>query len=211
MDGVIVDTEPTQLNIQKEYLETLNLGLKKEEALKFAGASKKMVYEFLIANGASFSTFEDYQTSFTTFKEKNNFKVDYSKLLNPGIRDLLIQLTEHNLKLGLASSGSPEKIQKVLTQNNLEKYFSVVISGDSFEHSKPEPDIYITTLKELDVRPEETIVVEDSEYGIEAAKRSGIFTIALKDERFNFKQEKADIILETIDEITDYIWREVIK
>ena len=80
----------------------------------------------------------------------------------------------------------------MIHQCGLEGLFSSVISGMDLPVSKPDPDIYLRTMKVLDVCPQDCLVVEDSAYGIEAGKRAGAMVAARKDSRFSFDQSKAD-------------------
>ena len=77
-----------------------------------------------------------------------------------------------------------------------------VVSGEQFKESKPNPEIYLYTIKELNVNKDEAIIIEDSSKGILAANRAGIKVLALKDDKFGLDQSQADII---IDELNDII------
>jgi len=81
-----------------------------------------------------------------------------------------------------------KKIEIVLSQCVLENYFEVILSGEMFDQSKPNPDIYLTAAKKLGFNPEECLVVEDSIYGITAAKLAGMYTVALEESRFGIDQ-----------------------
>ena len=56
--------------------------------------------------------------------------------------------------------------------------FDVILCGDMYSAAKPEPEGYLTAMRYLNARPEESIVVEDSENGILAGKRSGAYVMA---------------------------------
>ncbi len=70
----------------------------------------------------------------------------------------------------------------------------MLVTGQEFTESKPNPDIYCFTAKELGVNVQQCIVVEDSTYGIEAGKRAGMYVMAHHDVRFGFNQSRADEI-----------------
>ena len=63
----------------------------------------------------------------------------------------------------------------------MEDYFSVVITGDMIEHSKPRPDIYLLACRKLGVEPERTYAIEDSPNGIRSAHAAGMWTIMVPD------------------------------
>ena len=58
--------------------------------------------------------------------------------------------------------------------------------------------IYNYTLSKLNLKPEECIAIEDSTYGIQAAKGAGITTFAKRDDRFHFEQDMADVVIDDL-------------
>jgi beta-phosphoglucomutase-like phosphatase (HAD superfamily) len=77
----------------------------------------------------------------------------------------------------------------------------VVTSGDQFKESKPNPEIYLHTMKELKVSPSECLIIEDSGYGIEAGVAAGATVAALRDDRYDLHQEKAHYHISSLSEI----------
>ncbi|CCK19450.1 hypothetical protein BN193_04495 [Lactococcus raffinolactis 4877] len=82
-------------------------------------------------------------------------------------------------------------------------YFEVVLSGDDFEESKPNPEIYEVAMARLGVVPEETLVIEDSEKGIAAGVDSGATVWGIKDNVFGLDQSRADELFDNLTEIAD--------
>ena len=80
----------------------------------------------------------------------------------------------------------------MLKENELGSYFTVVVSGEEYKESKPDPEIYNDVKRQLGLNSEECLVVEDSTYGIRAAKAAGLEVIAVDDPRFSFDQSEAD-------------------
>lgn len=54
-------------------------------------------------------------------------------------------------------------IKQMLDIHQLNSYFEVVVSGNDFKQTKPNPEIYQSTMKKLGVTPSETLIIEDSE------------------------------------------------
>ena len=130
-----------------------------------------------------------------------SFDCDYKAVVKPQIYSVLESLSEH-YKIALASSSSLNTINTALAQADLRKYFTLIVSGEQFKESKPNPEIYLHAIKELNVNKDEAIIIEDSPKGILAANRAGIKVLALKDDKFGLDQSQADII---IDELNDII------
>ena len=68
--------------------------------------------------------------------------------------------------------------------------FEIVVSGKEFKQSKPNPEIYEFTVHQMGISKQELLVIEDSTYGILAAKRAGLCVIALKDPLLNLMFQK---------------------
>lgn len=64
---------------------------------------------------------------------------------------------------------------------NFAKNFDLIVTGDMIENGKPNPDIFLDAAKTLRISPENTIVIEDSPNGINAAVNGGIRAIMVPD------------------------------
>ena len=74
-----------------------------------------------------------------------------------------------------------------------------------FHESKPNPEIYLTAAKKLNVKPEECIAVEDSKYGIAAGNAAGMRVLAYADDRYGVDQSKAYARIHNMQEIKAYL------
>ncbi len=92
---------------------------------------------------------------------------DYSKII------LLKRLQQQGYKLACCSNSIRETLHLMLRSASLFDFFDLVIGNDEIIHPKPDPEIYTTAFSRLGVTPEECIIVEDSPYGIAAARASG--------------------------------------
>ncbi len=91
-----------------------------------------------------------------------------------GIVDLLGRLRQAGIRCAVGSSGCRANIEFVLEKCAIGKFFDATVSGDQVTRCKPDPEIYLTAAKALDVEPSECVVFEDAEAGIESARRAGI-------------------------------------
>ena len=92
----------------------------------------------------------------------------------PGIKEALKQLKGEGYLLAVASSSPAYAIKDALKSLDMEKYFTVVMSGDYVEHPKPAPDTFLVTAEKLGMKPEDCLVVEDSTNGGGAARAAGM-------------------------------------
>lgn len=117
--------------------------------------------------------------------------------------DVLRKLQEKGLRLALASSNGLAIVEKILRDNGIRDFFEVVVSGESFRKSKPDPEIYIHTAAVLGIDTKDCLVAEDSTAGITAAHLAGMQVAAVIDDRFGFDRSLADFEVEKIMDIPD--------
>ena len=114
------------------------------------------------------------------------------------------QLKKEGFKLAVASSSPRKIINRVLEAANLNQTFDEIISaadGD-VKRGKPEPDIFLKAAQKLESEPEECLVIEDSQTGLEAAKRAGMKTLAFLSAPVAISLDNAD---ETFDNYSDFL------
>ena len=78
------------------------------------------------------------------------------------------------LKLAVASGGWRHVVERQLRQIGIHDYFSAIVTAEDTERHKPEPDVFLEAARRLQVLPEACRVYEDSDLGIEAARRAGM-------------------------------------
>lgn len=203
LDGTLIDSELFYLNLLLEFLKEKGMVLSFEEACKTVGAHNSPIWENVArAHSESISGKALRQEYKDEFERKfRNRELDYSQMQFADVLPVLEKLRADGVRMAIASSSSDKIIRRVVEQQNWERFFPVLVSGDNFRKSKPDPEIYRYTMKQLGTAPEETLVVEDSTYGIEAGKAAGVMVAARRDLRFGFHQEKADCLFDDMREI----------
>lgn len=97
----------------------------------------------------------------------------------PGVEDLIIKAKERGLKLGVVSSSDQVWVHTHLERLGLLGFFDHTSCADEVEIAKPDPSLYNLGLKKAELGREDVIVLEDSPNGVLAAKRAGLFCIAV--------------------------------
>ncbi|MFA6511755.1 MAG: HAD family phosphatase [Patescibacteria group bacterium] len=117
----------------------------------------------------------------------------------PGLIESLTLLKKRSYPLALASSGTREYIQIVLTRFHIEDYFDVIISGDDVVRGKPDPETYRIAAQKLKIDPSHCIVLEDATNGITSAKAAGCKCIAVRNP-YTPQQDlsRADAIIDSL-------------
>lgn len=97
----------------------------------------------------------------------------------PGVHDYIAAASQQGLALGVASSSSRAWVHGHLTRLELQQHFGCIKCRDDVTHPKPDPALYRAALEALGVRPDEALALEDSPNGVLAAKRAGMYCIAV--------------------------------
>ncbi len=114
-----------------------------------------------------------------------------------GIEEIIHEIKCQGYKIGLATNSPSILIPVVLKKLQLETYFDAISSAEHEPEGKPNPSVYLTVARKLNVEPETCIVFEDSYSGLLAAKNAGMKTVAvLKDNYENVEYEIADMKIE---------------
>lgn len=199
MDGVLIDSEPVyQRHIYEGFVGKYPW-ITLEDLYPMAGMSGTEDRIFL----AKLMRRDVEDPDFLREIEENfkDCQVYYPDIMRPQVPGLLQTLHGMGLKVALASSSSGGNIAKVLTQCGIKEYFDVIVSGFDFRESKPNPEIYLYTMKRLGCSAEECLIIEDSDYGIAAGVDAGATVAAIRDERFPFDQSRAQLHIDSLDEI----------
>lgn len=86
---------------------------------------------------------------------------------------MMTKLKESGYQLAVASNSVRKSIITMMEKSNLLPYVDYLLSNEDVEQPKPHPEIYLKAIKVLNVKPDETLIVEDNAKGIHAAKESG--------------------------------------
>lgn len=203
MDGVIVDSEIVYNDYLLAFAQTKNPSVTMDQINPMVGRTKKdswMIMADAIGNGQS------WEELYNEFRVLDIYQhVDYKKIFRPEALAVVKELRNRGYRVALASSTGPRLIARIMEETGMRPWFDLIVSGNQFKQSKPNPEIYHYTAKTLKVPEETCFVIEDSEVGIEAGKAAGMTVAALRDDRFGFDQGKADHMMENLMEILDYL------
>jgi HAD superfamily hydrolase (TIGR01509 family) len=117
-----------------------------------------------------------------------------------GVAELLEAL-QGRIKIALATMSSRKVVEKVLPEKRIEAYFDVVVTADEIAKPKPDPEVFLVSAAKLGVKPEDCVVVEDSVFGVRAAKAAEMKCIAVSSgvySREELGKEKPDIVVNAL-------------
>jgi HAD superfamily hydrolase (TIGR01509 family) len=92
----------------------------------------------------------------------------------------LARLHDSGYKLAVASNSIRDSVELMMTKARLDKHLDLQLSTNDVDKPKPDPEIYLTAMSRLGVQPDECLVVEDNENGIQAARESGAHVLVVK-------------------------------
>jgi putative hydrolase of the HAD superfamily len=198
-DGVIVDSETKKFNDLKNLLRDFNYNLNDSSFKKMIG--KKTGF-FL-------------RQEFPNISEENIDEISRKRrvleLNNPslklilGIKKLLEFLKSKKIKIAITSGTKKQIIKLVLKNNKLEDYFDLIVGGEDFKKSKPSPECFLIALNNLELKPSEAIIIEDSVSGIDAGKDSGAIVFGIETYFKKNQLKKADKIFENHCDLLYYL------
>ncbi|MCX6236490.1 MAG: HAD family phosphatase [Bacteroidia bacterium] len=202
MDGVLVDSEPIHVEIEKKLFDNLGIDVADVVHRSYMGASNEFMYLDL-------KTRFNLQESIGELIEHDEvFRCDYLKhttviKINEGVISLLGEIKTAGLKLAVATSSSPAIALIILNRCEILSYFDTIITTSEAGKSKPSPDVYLLAAQRIGVAPANCIVFEDSPNGLLAAKSAGMYCVAIQpDGEFNQALSEADYQIRTFREMT---------
>lgn len=183
MDGVLIDAKDWHYdalnlalsnfgyNISREsHLSTFD-GLPTRKKLNMLSKSSNLPYglhEFINSLKQSYTLQISHQ------KCKPVFHHQYA----------LSKLKKEGYKIAVCSNSVRQSVESMMELSGLNKYIDLMISNEDVKIGKPDPEMYIKAMKYFNVKPSESLILEDNDHGIMAAKASKahLLEVALTDD-----------------------------
>ncbi len=179
-DGLILDTETPEVlvwqSIYKEYGFELPVP-EWEKTVGGYGTSNFNAAEHL----ALLSSGRLDSVSLRSRYRKEADEIIHASPILPGVVDMIERAKEAGLKIAIGSSSPHSWVDTHADRLGIFHYFDDIICADDVAHgrTKPNPDIYLKALEQLDVKNDAVVVFEDSPNGVLAARRAEIFVVAV--------------------------------
>ena len=196
MDGVLVDSEAFICQAGRTMFAEKGYPVLAEDFLPFTGMGENRYL-----GGVA----EKHQIPFELEKDKARTYEIYADLvrgkLSPldGVHDFIGKCRKRGLKIAVASSADPVKVNINLEEIGLElDLFQAMVTGLDIEHKKPAPDIFLKAAQLVNADPGHCLVVEDAISGVAAGKAAGARVLALTTSFSPDDLSGADWISETL-------------
>jgi len=209
-DGTLADTKKAVVESFRRVLIEVGCVVDSEFIERRIGIGTKKILEEVLKE--SNITFDDRILEELT-KKKVKIQTELSEVVNllEGATDLLDALYGR-IKMALATMSSRKVIDKLLSEKQLEKYFDVVVTADEVSKPKPDSEVFLVSATKLNLSPVDCITVEDSTFGVKAAKAARMKCIAVPSGAYTkeeLQNEEPDLLVNSLvdmNKILDFIF-----
>ena len=199
MDGTMINNMLYHQRAWQKFLERHDTTFTEEEFKhKISGKKNDQIFELVFGDKPS----PDDLLAYTEEKE-----AIYRELYEPeikevaGLSDLINQFEEKNIRIAIATTAPKKNRDFALVSLGLEGKFEVILGDEHVTHGKPDPEIYLSTAKELGVAPKECIVFEDSPPGVKAGKNAGMAVVGILTTHSAHELAEADYFVNDFSEL----------
>jgi beta-phosphoglucomutase len=200
LDGVIVDTLHYHYLAWNHMFEKRGGTVSKHTVLLHEGRNSRESLPILMQE-TGVTVPEEERAAFIEEKRayyRSIVKVGYY----PQAFKVIDQLRDRGYRVALVTACALKNMQHSLNGEQ-QAHFDFIITGDEVSRAKPSPDSYLTAARQLGLKPEQCVVVENAPLGIEAAKNAGMYCVALETTLGREYLTLADCILQNIGELAD--------
>jgi HAD superfamily hydrolase (TIGR01509 family) len=179
MDGVLVDARDWHYQALNRALRVFGYEIDRYDHLvTYDGLPTRRKLEILTRDGGlphGLHAFinelkQIYTTELVQVHCKPSFQRQYA----------LSRLKAEGYRLGVASNSVRKSVELFMEKSSLRQHMDILLSNEDVQRAKPDPEIYLKAFAALSLRPEEVLVVEDNEHGLQAARASGAHVMAVE-------------------------------
>ena len=206
-DGVITDSEILHLRAFNKVLAQFGCEIKKKDYYtKYLGYTDIDCYKHLIKDG---SLKIDKSKIPELVEQKDHV---FKKLAQTegrtieGVRDFLDLLEQNHIPMAICSGALLSEIELILDEAKLRPFFQTIVSAEHVKKGKPHPEGFLRALKRLNknrkdqISAKQCIVIEDSLWGLQAAKSAGMHSIAVTN---SYEAEQLKLAEKIVDNLKD--------
>ncbi|MEM2111284.1 MAG: HAD family phosphatase [Candidatus Bathyarchaeia archaeon] len=200
-DGTLADTKSFVVYSFKKVLREIGCNVNDEFIERRMGIGPRNTFK----EALKFANIPFDEELIDKLEEKKvNIQLKRSKDVNlfEGASELL-NLLYMNKKIALATMSNQKVIDKILNEKGIRKYFDALVTFDEVLSPKPDPEVFIKCAAKLGCQPEKCVVIEDSIFGVKAAKKARMKCIAVPSGAYSaeeLKIENPDLIVNSLKE-----------
>ncbi len=203
LDGVIADSEQLSGETTAAVLAKYGITLTDSERRETFGRRSPDIFSDALSKRNMEGNIEEM------VQEKNRLlieKVRTELKPIPNSIELVKWLKCNGYRLALATSSHSAKMQMEVDSLGIEDLFDVIVCGDDVRKGKPDPEIFLKAAEKLGAKPEECVVIEDSQFGVQAAKFAGMKAIAFDSPNtHNQDLSMADVVVDSLEKVKEHV------
>lgn len=198
MDGVIVDSMPYHFIAWYETLRPFGIRVSCFDVYSKEGERWDRTLKDLLKRESITVSRHTLKKIFSS--RQRIFKKNFKRFIFKGAYDLLLCLKKRRYILGLVTGTPLNEVEKILPLR-IRKLFDSIVAGDQVKKGKPHPEPYLKIARVLRIRPADCVVIENAPFGVESAKKAGMFCIALTTGLPKPYLKDADVVAEKLQDI----------
>jgi HAD superfamily hydrolase (TIGR01509 family) len=175
-DGVLLETEPRWTTVETELFANYGRPYGQEEKLQLIGTG-------LGGTGKQFETMLDQPGRASELLSEliELAAAEFARGVEPmrGAVDLVRELRELDRPMAVASNSFHRLVDLALKGSPLRDAFDVIVAADDVSNPKPAPDLFLEACRRLEVRPSDSVAIEDSPTGVASARAAGMYVIGI--------------------------------
>ncbi len=208
-NGIIADDEPLHLELFQKVLGEEGLPLSEQDyyAKNYLGMDDRGCFGAVFKANGRTATESDLQRLIARKAEYYKQAIRSKLILFPGAVDFVKQAAGR-YPLAIASGALRHEIVMILEHAGIKQYFDVIVSAEDVREGKPSPEGFIKALEQLNAHPSrsskpilpgECLVIEDSPFGIAAARSAGMKCLAITNSYPAERLGEAHQVLKTLE------------
>lgn len=177
MDGVICHTNPYHSLAFREFFSTRNLAPTDEEfAQHMFGKSNSYILSHFLER-----KIEGEELLQLEQEKEGLFRKIYEQYVEPidGLVEFINDIKNNGAKIGVATSAPYANLELILSKVPIREMLGSIMASEDVKKHKPDPEVYLTSAKNLGISADQCIVFEDSFSGISAALNAGMKVVGV--------------------------------
>ncbi len=199
MDGVIADTALYHLKAWQEVFRERGVNFTEEDFRHTFGLRNENIITTTLGEEIS-----QHEIDAIDNEKEESFRHRIKQKIkpSPGVMELMTSLKERGFQMALASSAPIENIQLVIKTLGINDCFQTIICDRDVIEGKPSPQVFLLAAERLGVEPGDCIVIEDAVAGVTAAKRAGMYCLAVIGTHPRHSLAEADFVVDTLEAVS---------
>jgi beta-phosphoglucomutase len=208
-NGIIVDDEPIHFELIQQVLQQEGIGLTEDDYYaRYLGFDDRGAFTAAYREHRQLLHADKLAELIARKAEYYQDAIKHRMRVFPGVQTIVPDLARH-LPLAVASGALRNEIETILSSLGLLDHFRAVVSAEDVTRGKPEPEIFLKALAQLNltlnsgtaVDPDDCLVIEDSKEGIRGARRAGMKCLAVTNSHPADLLSEAHCIIDSLERV----------